>query len=592
MIRTLTYPITFITFLCYAAFCEWPLLSVLSQNVYHLDSDPSIFLWNLSQVKEALLHFRNPFFSDHLFYPVGDTLLFHTQAFFWGVVATPFLLFFDVIPVYNSIEILTFALAAFCMFLLVHQITRNWFGSFMAGFYFGFNPYSVSHLDHLNLLSTFVFPLFFFFYWQIKECEHTEKYEKKLISCAVVLLITFLADLQYLIFLLMIFVVLNALSFFFSMWRSTIKEDIKILTYFFVFAMPFIGLYALNFNGLGSVKVPLWEYSLWSADLMSFFVPSFFNSLLNPYVIRFVTSKYGYLGEQLYIGWTVIGLILGSLILFDKKMDPYKRSIVRVFLVCFFFAFVVSLGPTLKFLQHQTNIRLPHYFLTGIPFFNSIRCVSRTFILGYFSLAIIIGICLTYVGEALRTRAASFFWCGLVAVFMVFEFFSASLVGCNSGDPAITPRVFEDLNKTADNSAILQLPVGWSSGRWILGQRPMIFNYYAMRTKKKDVGGMFARVSDSVQAFFTNNQFFKAMTTLSMTGAVSNPEIIVPGLRQYNIGYIILHEKRIEASTREGIVRTLKDLNCFTFKRYPGDSVTLIAFPENQRTYRQDTINE
>lgn len=579
------YSITFLIFLSLSLLIVWPLLPYLNTNVYHLNSDPSIFIWNIEHIKNAVINFKNPFFTDNLFYPIGDNLIFHTYAFFWGIIAIPFLSFLDIITVYNSIGILTYALGGFCMFLLAYRITKNYTAALLSGLYFGFNPYVTSHRDHLSLLSTFVFPLFFYFYWEIKSKLPKELSIKQLLPCSLVLLMTFLIDFQYLIFILILLLLINILSRKFALWKSqSIITDIKILIYFTISALPFIILYLVSFKNLESIKVPLWEYDLWSADIVGFFIPSTFNGFLGQKVI----SSFGNLGEQLYIGWTAIILLITQMFLLKKKDDDENKhkKILKIFYICLLVFFIISLGPHLKLFKDITKFPLPHYLLTYIPFLNSIRCIGRIFILGYFSIAIILGIFFAYIIKTTKSKYIKLIILFIITTLIIIEFSTAPLSNSSKGDSTATPKVFTELSQTKDDYAILQIPLGWSSGRWILGNRPMIFNYYAMRSGKKDVGGMLARVSQDVEYYFTNDLFFKTMMSLGLEAddnakiqdtITSEIKMIIDNLKKYKIKYIIIHESLISEENKNKIFSLFANSDKFEFKAYPEDQITLIT---------------
>ncbi|PJE58134.1 MAG: hypothetical protein COU81_02420 [Candidatus Portnoybacteria bacterium CG10_big_fil_rev_8_21_14_0_10_36_7] len=53
------------------------------------------FLWNFWWVKEAVIHLHtNPFVSNYIFWPTGDSLLFHTLSLANSIPAIFFAVFF------------------------------------------------------------------------------------------------------------------------------------------------------------------------------------------------------------------------------------------------------------------------------------------------------------------------------------------------------------------------------------------------------------------------------------------------------------------------------------------------------------------
>jgi hypothetical protein len=134
-------------------------LASLSTTIVHDPGDPlltaAILHWNAHH-----LPWTDAWWQLPIFYPVRDAMAFSEHLLGISVLAAPIdWLTGDPLLTYNVTTLLTFPLSAAAMFLLVYRLTRSTEGAFVAGLAYGFAPFRMSHLPHIQMLAVFWAPL-------------------------------------------------------------------------------------------------------------------------------------------------------------------------------------------------------------------------------------------------------------------------------------------------------------------------------------------------------------------------------------------------------------------------------------------------
>jgi hypothetical protein len=143
----------------------WPIAIRLSSPYADIWQDFGLWLWNLWWMKEALVHLgTSPYFTAHIFYPVGSSLVFHNLSPYNALLGIPLqLLGADVITTHNLLFLSSFVVGGVGMFLLVRELTGEMFAGFFAGATFSFTPLRVLWYPWTNLWATQWLPFAFYF---------------------------------------------------------------------------------------------------------------------------------------------------------------------------------------------------------------------------------------------------------------------------------------------------------------------------------------------------------------------------------------------------------------------------------------------
>ena len=135
------------------------LLANLGSTVAHDAGDPlltaAILKWNATHWPLSDAWWQFP-----IFHPTRDTMAFSEHLLGLSAVASPIYWFTrDTLVTANLATLLTYPLSALAMYALVFRLTRSVAGAFIAGLAFGFAPYRVSQLPHVQMLTAFWAPL-------------------------------------------------------------------------------------------------------------------------------------------------------------------------------------------------------------------------------------------------------------------------------------------------------------------------------------------------------------------------------------------------------------------------------------------------
>jgi hypothetical protein len=115
----------------------------------------ALLAWNATHIP-----FTDAWWQLPAFYPVADTLAFSEHLLGVSMLGSPlYWLIGDPIVTYNVVALATFPLCALSMYALARYLTQSDAGAFVAGLAFGFSPYQISQLTHVQMLAAFWAPL-------------------------------------------------------------------------------------------------------------------------------------------------------------------------------------------------------------------------------------------------------------------------------------------------------------------------------------------------------------------------------------------------------------------------------------------------
>jgi hypothetical protein len=134
-------------------------IASLGTGVLNDPGDPllnaAILSWSATHVPLSDAWWQFP-----IYYPATDALAFSEHLLGVSVVATPLhWLTGDALITYNLTALLTFPLSAFAMYALAYSLTRSVPAALIAGLAYGFAPYRMAHLPHVQVLASFWAPV-------------------------------------------------------------------------------------------------------------------------------------------------------------------------------------------------------------------------------------------------------------------------------------------------------------------------------------------------------------------------------------------------------------------------------------------------
>jgi hypothetical protein len=142
----------FCAYLLLAVAATWPLAARLDTAVSDL-GDPLLNAWIIDWDCYALTHTPLHIFDAPIFYPSKYPLAYSENLIGIALVVLPFhLAGLPPLAVYNIAMLLGFAISAYAGYLLARVVTGRIAASAIAGLLYGFVPYKLGHLAHVQII--------------------------------------------------------------------------------------------------------------------------------------------------------------------------------------------------------------------------------------------------------------------------------------------------------------------------------------------------------------------------------------------------------------------------------------------------------
>lgn len=382
-----------------------PIAMNMSTTATGTGGDTYLNMWDIWWVNYAVYTAHTSiWFTPLVFWPVGENLVYHTLAPLAGLLAGPMSLV-SLPFAYDSLFFIGFMLSGLTMYILADYFVANKYASFVAGLVFSF---SASHIDHSYGLLIFTqiewIPLALYFMVRMVK-------EKRRVFAAGLgisfMLATFMGNVEQSVMLLVLLVIVLLLYAINEGTRKLVlaKEFlvnavIAVVVCFIVGIWGFLPLIStLSQPGALSLanqnNTPQSE-SIWSADLLTFFVPSYYNSIFYP-VLQNSSLYLPDPSERVaYIGYTVIALALLAL------LNEFKSS--RMWLVVVVIFAWLSLGPSLLVFGNNTGIPTLYTLYSLIPGLSIIREPGRFALITALGFAMLAAIGMKYVLQNWRNK--------------------------------------------------------------------------------------------------------------------------------------------------------------------------------------------
>ena len=572
----------------------WPLVAHLTTQVPGDGIDDPSLAWNLWWVKHALVDLpQDPFISAWQFWPIGVNLAFYTLTVLNGMLGVPLVSAFGVIPAYNLLLLSSFVFGGFGAYLLASDfvgrgrrtqdegrktkdegglsvVRRSSFvaGPFLAGALYAFASSKLFYaaLGQGNIASSQWVP--FAALYIVRAARPGGKAHDAALA-ALFLALQAYAEMTYASFLL----VFAGLAF---VWgggtlirrqRDSAKKRLhgtrRVITHH-VARFTFLAvLFALAISPLLANMLPDLRTEgdfltsgggfadIFSADLAGYAVPTQLHPLLGG-VIRawshdskpqpdgsyFAVNK----GQQIYLGY--VALVLAVVGAWRSR----RRGETWFWVTSALLFFVLSLGPNLRIVGHNTGIPLPFRLLEQLPFFKGNRYPSRYSVMLMLSVAPLVasgaygvwGMAydaltsrMSKSAEAGHASADSISWrCFtlhasrfalpiILLSLLLFEHLSAPLPMSDLRVPAIYARVAAE----PGDFALLELPPGWRNGARVAGKQDVVIMSQLWNQTahgKRVLGGNTSRNPEFKFQYFSEDSTLARL--IALTNAADLPD--------------------------------------------------------------------
>ncbi len=392
-----------------AVVLTWPLVTVFTTKICGDMGDPFQTLWGMRGIHDALLSFRNPFFTDRVFHPFGASLIFERLDVpgvlltlpLWGIVPD--------VAIYNTAILLALSVSVYGMFCLMRELTGDALVSFLTGVLFTATPYQFAHLQgHLHLVSMGWLPLYLIYVLRL--VRGTASVRDGVLG-GVFLAIASLTSWYHLVYAAMFTPILVAYAAVAQptalLSRRSLRVALVLAATFLVIAGPLLGAMLMareqeEITGAHDAKT-------FSADLYSFVYPNAAQRWSQDYGAHFRRWSGNSTENANYVGLAVLALaILGA------TTSPYART----FLVIAVVGALLSLGPFLHLDGRVTSITMPYYYLERVlPQLDFMGVPVRFGYMMYLGLAVAAGFGLMRVRALAGARSAA----GIAAVLVAFS---------------------------------------------------------------------------------------------------------------------------------------------------------------------------
>lgn len=449
------------------------------------------FYWHTWWTKEALLGLRhNQFFTDRIFYPSGTNLPFESLSnSIFSALVSPI---FGGVAAFNLLYLSSYVLGAFGTYLLVVRLTGDRRAGIVAGVVFAFSAVRSQNLQFTNMSAIQWLPLLAL--WVLKMIESPTT--GRAVVCAVFFALAVLSSGYYGVSASILVVVLLA----WNARRVVSFSFVKPLSVFFgvsaVALLPFtLPVIVESFSGDSFLRNSQFSRHF-SADLVSFVLPSRFNPIYDSYVTdtyqRFITH---FTESESYLG--IVAVLLAAL-------GAYRFGLRRTgpWVTVFILFAVLSLGPYLQFLGREFGaVPMPFAFLDDLPVFDAVRSPKRFLVAGMLGLAVLSG----YGAHHLFSRNVTAWRIRpdvivVVLVALVLTDYWGWPRSFVTSD-ATVPQFFRELSTEEGDIALLHIPVPN-----VANPKPM---YYQTVHGKRLVGGYLQRPSPHALRLMDENAFLK-----------------------------------------------------------------------------------
>ena len=368
-------------------------LSQLATSVVSDPGDPlltaAILHWNAHHIP-----FTDAWWQFPIFYPTRDALTFSEHLLGVSIISAPIeWLTNDALITYNLVTLLTFPLCAAAMYALTYRLTGSAGGAFVAGLAFGFAPYRISQLSHVQVLAMFWAPLALLGLHAYLETRR----RRWLVLYGAAWMFQVTANAYCLFFFSM-------LVGLWVVWFVVTRKNwsaLRMITAATAIAspplIPIVYRY-VTVHAFHGFERPLNEIQLYGADLAAVLcAPS---DLTFWGWMRVACRVEG----ELFPGVALISLCLAALFVMRAAHD----STVRFYFFAALTTWLLALGPTIRLMGSPIGIDGPFMWLLALPGATGLRVPARFWLMTVLCLTPIAGILVARLlqGRAFTTRAA------------------------------------------------------------------------------------------------------------------------------------------------------------------------------------------
>lgn len=495
-----------------------PVFSHIGTVVPGTGGDSFLNVWEIWWTGYALSSHAGLYYTYSIFWPVGANLVYQTIAPLTGIISLPFQAF-GLIIAYNVTLLVGMLISAFGMFVLAEYITKNGYAAFLAGLFYAFSAAHVAQAyGHMNWVDIGFIPVLLYF---LLRAIYGSNSKYGIVTNALgigvsFVFITFLGGYEKAIMSIMLAVLVIVLYLIYELYYKQSKKLIFSKALWITIILGVVIAFVLGSWGFlplihtltqkGGISAAQYlnnvtDNEQWSNNVLSFFVPSYYNGVFNPGASSsYFSSTFGYDPTERigYIGYIPLLLALAGAY-FDIK--AHRKRYLLWAAIAIFFAWL-SLGPYVQIGSRITSIPTIYLIYHAIHGLNVIREPGRFFIVGTIGLDVLAAIGFSEILskdkiKILKNKKQNAY--ALVGIAAIIFIIGSSGIPHTSASASVlsTPvpnsTFYKSLGSVNSSFSVLSLPILEYSNTTQPLLDEGLANYYAALSKKPFVGGYFGR---------------------------------------------------------------------------------------------------
>ncbi|MGD9374376.1 MAG: hypothetical protein PVJ23_01220 [Anaerolineae bacterium] len=504
----------------------WPLVLQLGSHMPTPDSDVFNVYWGNWWVRHALGSGSNPYFTDHLIYPIGFNLVSFAFSPVLALLWIPLSWVLPALVAYNVLFLLTIVLACLAMDQLVRYLTGNGWAALVAGLTFGLAPALVAErATHLNLAALFWIPWAALLLTRLLR----ESRRRDAVLLGLVVSLAFYTRLQVGVLVVLfcgVYVVGLALLEARQWSKGALLKlgGAALLTVLILTPLLFLIWQSLQQPG-GEELLRVGADAM-QTDLLAYVLPPqqhplFGSWTAGTYASFAVNNQY----------WAYFGLVPLALVLLVVIVRP--RQALPWLLTALFF-FVLALGPILRFNGSlYPEIKLPYGLASDFFSLIGFNWPNR-FNLGLMAAASVL------VGLACAYLATRFHRSWLLAVPAALILVEYVVVPQRTIFAPPDSEFYHHIAADGEEYALVDLPLTRSDGE--------VHRYFQTIHTKPIVGGWDHRVPRSAYEFMLANPFLAAWLVDDFAnGPGDRPDQALADLAAAGVRYLVVHKSQLKS---------------------------------------------
>lgn len=593
----LRYILSFIIYLTIALIIFIPISSQIGKVIPGVGADSYQNIWGIWWVNYATFTLHTSIWYTYLFFPpIGANLIYQTMMPIGSFLSLPFQVLFGVPFAYDVLFFLGFAVSGLGMFILAEYLTKNHYAAFISGVIFSFSAFHIAQsFAHIDWIFIGWLPISLYFLLKVIRNENP-LFNAVGLGISFVFTV-FMGDLeQGVMFILAALVIIVA----YLIYKDTRKRIInlgffKSFGVFLVVALivgslgfiPIIGgLLQPNTLSTASQLNDIAHNELYSADLLSFFLPSYLDTIFHGISQNYFSIFSADPTERItYIGY--VALLLAIYGVYKNFKTNKKRQMLLWIAIALIFGWL-ALGPYLQVDSIQTALPEIYLLYHHIPVLDVLREPGRFDLVAELAVAVLAAFGVDALFKDMKFNGNK----ALLVVAIITILILAEANGITGGSvtqfvtqPVQVPAVYYQIGNTPGNFSVLEvpaLPVETIS-------EPELFSgeatYYTSITHKALVGGYIGRENNSQEEYLFNVPLIVQAYNLELSGNLTysspvneNPmNQTILTLYNYNTGIITVPEEAFNSSD----LKTLADYMIPTFGEPIQSNGTLVFVTTN-----------